>query len=154
MSQDKRAAVAAMWDEAWTKGLWAAAWSKSVDGLTPEQAAWQPASAPGVEGTRHSIWQNVEHIIYWRENWLGRLGGARSTPEQDAAGNFPIIRDASQGAWDDARRRFRETHERIGAALRERGPEADPLMHFLPHDAYHIGQINQIRAMQGLSPIE
>jgi hypothetical protein len=28
--------VTKWWSEAWTEGLWAAAWSKSLDGLTPQ----------------------------------------------------------------------------------------------------------------------
>src|SRR3954471_21578609 len=45
------------WQDAWTEGLWSASWSKSLDGLTPDQAAWQPPSAPGVTGNRNSIHQ-------------------------------------------------------------------------------------------------
>lgn len=155
MPSGDRAMISTLWDEAWTQGLWAASWSKSVEGLTPQQAAWNPASAPGVEGTRHSIWQIVEHMIFWRENWLRRIdGGPRPTKEEEATHNFPDIPAVTEEAWAATRVRFRRTHEHIGLALRERGPEADPMAYFLPHDAYHIGQINTIRGMLGLKAIE
>src|SRR4029450_9504565 len=35
------------WDEAWTEGLWAAAWSKSIDGLRPQQAGGEPPGGVG-----------------------------------------------------------------------------------------------------------
>jgi uncharacterized damage-inducible protein DinB len=143
------------WNEAWTTGLWAAPWNKSVEDLTAAQAAWAPASPQGVAGPRHSIWQIVLHIVFWRENWLGRLaGGSRPTDDETAKFNFPAITDISEVAWADARRRLAESHERIAAALKDRGAEADSVMYFLPHDCYHFGQINYLRAMQGLKPIE
>jgi hypothetical protein len=60
-----RELVIKWWDEAWTEGLWAAAWSKSLNDLTPAQAAWRPPATVG--GERHSIWQLVLHMIFWRE---------------------------------------------------------------------------------------
>lgn len=144
------------WADAWTEGLWAASWEKSIEGLTPDQAAWQPPAAPGSGAApRKSIWQIVEHMIFWRQNWLGRIdGGPRPTSEEQAERNFPEIRDRSPAAWESTRRRFKESHDKITAVFRTRGPEADPMMWFLPHDAYHFGQINYIRAMLGLPPLE
>lgn len=143
------------WTEAWNDGLWAAPWRKSIDDLTAPQAAWAPPSTHGVLGPRHSIWQIVLHVVFWRENWLGRLaGGARPTDEETAQFNFPAITDISEPAWAEARGRLADTHERIGAALKNHGAEADSVMYFLPHDCYHFGQVNYLRAMQGLKPIE
>src|SRR5437870_7844591 len=48
-----------LWTSAWTGGLWAAPWSKALDDLTPQEAAWQPTSLKGEH--RHSIWQIVNH---------------------------------------------------------------------------------------------
>jgi hypothetical protein len=143
------------WNEALNDGLWAAPWRKSIEDLTARQAAWAPPSAPGVAGPRHSIWQIVLHMVFWRENWLGRLeGGARPTDDETAQFNFPAITDISEAAWAQARNRLMQSHDRIAAALKERGPEADSVMYFLPHDCYHFGQISYLRAMQGLKPIE
>jgi uncharacterized damage-inducible protein DinB len=143
--------------EAWAEGLWAASWPKSLEGLTAEQAAWQPPAAPGAGvGPRHSIWQIVEHMIFWRETWLRRIdGGPRQVPKDElAAKNFPQPREVTEAAWGATRRRFEESHELVARALQERGPEADPMLYFLPHDSYHFGQVNYLRAMLGLKAIE
>jgi hypothetical protein len=144
------------WNDAWGVGNWSAAWSKAVDGLTPEQAAWSPPNAPGVEAeARKSIWQIVEHMIFWREVVLDRADGQPSpSDEQRAARNFPVISDRSETAWADTRRRFEVTHRRIEEAVRTRYEQAAPAMWLLPHDSYHIGQVAYLRAMLGLPPIE
>ncbi len=155
MPSTDRELISKWWNDAWTEGLWAASWQKSLDGLTAAQAAWSPPSAPGVTGERHSIWQFVLHMVFWREAWLRRLAtDQRTTPEERATLNFPIITDKSEAAWAEARRRFEETQTKIAAALKTPSPAADPIMYFLPHDAYHFGQINYLRAMQGLKFIE
>ena len=137
------------WNDAWTEGLWAASWSKAVADLTPAQAAWTPA--PG----RHSIWQIVEHMMFWREDNLRRLaGGTKPTPEQLASGNFPQIRDTSDAAWRDTLRRFEDSQKRLAAAIADPKNSLDRVAYLLPHDSYHIGQITYLRALQGLPPIE
>src|SRR5947208_2524146 len=100
-----------LWTDAAAEGLWTASWRKSVSGLSPAQAAWTPA--PG----RHSIWQIVEHMIFWREDNLCRLaGGPKPTPEQLAEGNFPCVRDTGDDAWGDTLARFDRSHQQIAAA--------------------------------------
>jgi hypothetical protein len=144
------------WSDAWTVGNWSAAWSKAVDGLTPAQAAWSPPNAPGVEAEpRKSVWQIVEHMIFWREVVLARMDGA-STPSdaERETKNLAQITDRSEAAWADTRRRFEDTHRRIGDAVRTRYEVAAPAMWLLPHDSYHIGQVAYLRAMLGLPPIE
>lgn len=155
MAESGRERVLKWWGEAWDEGLWAASWKKSLEGLTAEQAAWQPPSAPGVPGLRHSIWQIVEHMIFWRESWTRRVeGGRKHTDEEYKTGNFPVISDRSEGAWAASRARFEETQKRAAAALKDRGEAAAILEYFLPHDCYHFGQINYLRAMLGLKAIE
>ena len=102
-----RELLLSFWNAAWSEGLWAAAWSKSVDNLTPAQAAWSPA--PG----RHSIWQIVLHMIFWRENELRRFAtGQPPSAKEVEELNFPTLTDTSQIAWDKACERLRDTQER------------------------------------------
>jgi hypothetical protein len=144
-----RATILKLWNEAWSEGLWAAPWHKSVAGLTTAQAAWSPG--PG----RHSIWQIIEHMMFWREDTLRRLaGGARPTPAELASGNFPQIGDRSEAAWRATVERFEGTQRRIAEALADPGNPLDRLGYLLPHDSYHVGQINYLRALQELPPIE
>jgi uncharacterized damage-inducible protein DinB len=144
-----REALLQWWNDAWNEGLWAAAWSKSVDGLTPQQAAWKPA--PG----RHSIWQIVSHMLFWREDALGRLAGKdRPTDDEIARLNYPEPADVTDAAWKASVRRFRESQERIAAVVADPAGNIERIRYLLPHDCYHIGQINYLRALQGLKPIE
>lgn len=137
------------WSAAWNEGLWAAAWSRSVEDLTAAQAAWAPQ--PG----RHSIWQIVLHMIFWREDCLRRLAtGRKPTDEELAANNFPHLTDVSEPAWTAAKRRFADSQQRVAAVLADGAASLERVSYLLPHDCYHFGQINYLRAMQGLKPIE
>src|SRR5204862_118909 len=89
-----------------------APWEKSVADLSPEQAAWKPSPE------RHSIWQIVLHINFWRENELRRTEtGEKPTAEQIARLNFPEPGAVTPSAWDEARQRLVQTQERIASLL-------------------------------------
>lgn len=146
--------IAKLWNEAFAQGVWAASWSKSIEGLSAAQASWRPADDTS---RRHSIWQIVLHMCLWREHWLRKLAGQTTPKEVLERENFPAITDTSEGFWAAARARFVESQNRIGAALASDNvtdEQFEAISHFLPHDAYHFGQINYLRAMQGLEPIE
>ncbi|MBX3390704.1 MAG: DinB family protein [Phycisphaeraceae bacterium] len=148
--------ISKLWNDAFTQGLWAASWSKSIEGLSASQASWQPPTSDGAS-RRHSIWQIVLHMCLWREHWLRKLNGQTTPKEVLERENFPEITDSSEGAWAAARARFVESQKRIGAALASNDTSAEhmnAISHFLPHDSYHFGQINYLRALQGLAPIE
>src|ERR1043165_1340196 len=99
--------ITTWWSEASTAGLWAAPWSKSLEGLSATQAAWQP---PSPAGPRHSIWQVTLHMIFWRESWLRRAATAQKPSDAElAAGNYPTITDASEAAWLATKQRFERT---------------------------------------------
>lgn len=155
MEQAAREQVQNWWNEAWGEGLWAAAWGKSLEGLTAEQAAWTPGDIPG---ERNSIWQIVLHMVFWRESWLRRVAlatkGQKPTKEEIEAGNFPLIAEVSEAGWALARRRLEETQHRVAAVLADSAVDADIIAYLLPHDCYHFGQINYLRAMLGFKAIE
>lgn len=145
---DARSLLSNFWNEAWNDGLWAAAWSKSIEDLTPEQAAWSPAKG------RHSIWQIVLHMVFWRENELRRFANGQAPTEEEIAKlNFPEITDVTPAAWEEAKSRFRATQEKLAAIFADPSTNLDRVQYLLPHDAYHFGQINYLRAMQGLPPV-
>lgn len=144
-----RELIANWWKDAWTDGLWAASWEKSIAGLTPAQAAWTPQAG------RHSIWQIVSHMIFWREDALRRLTDpAKPTAEQLAQQNFPQITDLSQAAWNQTVARFAKSQQAIADVFAKDSTDISRLMYMIPHDCYHFGQINLLRAMQGFAPIE
>jgi len=144
-----RTALLSFWSKAWGEGLWAAPWSKSLEGLTAEQAAWKPAPE------RHSIWQIVSHMLFWREDTLGRLTGKpKPTDDEIARLNYPQPREVTEAAWQALKTRFADSHRRVEAAFGDPGTTLERISYLLPHDCYHMGQICYLRAMQGLSPIE
>jgi len=138
-----------LWNRHHTENTWVTAWSKSVAGLTPEQAAWKPG--PG----RHSIWQLVNHMVFWREYHVARRRGGATLPEDEIARrNWEEPAEVSGDAWAAALGRFESSHAAIAGLIAD--PEIPFGVHVYPltHDCYHVGQIMHLRAMQGLAPIE
>ncbi|MGE3106954.1 MAG: DinB family protein [Phycisphaerales bacterium] len=138
----------AWWDGAWDEGLWYAPWSKAIDGLTPEQAAWTPG--PG----RHSIWSIVNHMSFWREHSLRTLRGQRPTSDEVERRNFEGPLEVTEAGWRAARERFASLQEQIRSVIADPAGDLSRIRYHLPHDSYHVGQIMYLRAMQGLPAIE
>ncbi len=138
------------WNDAWAEGLWAASWEKSLKGLTLAQATWRPG--PG----RHSIWQIVLHMLFWREDALARLAGKpKPTDDEVKRLNFPEPRGGLTLAdWEGAVERFALSQRAIAEVLADPNADISRIAYMLPHDCYHFGQINHLRALQGLAPIE
>lgn len=151
----------------WLDGSWRNAYhtpvGKAVEGLTAAQAFWRPAP------DRHSIWQNVMHMAYWREYFIRALEGDPAFPSREElqVHNWPQHPDpADEAAWAQARRRLEASQERLVALLRSLPPDrleapawgdesvAQAIVHYMRHDSYHVGQIMLLRALQGLPPID
>lgn len=144
----EREPLVKLWEEAWEEGLWAAAWGKAVDGLTPEQAAWKP------HPERHSIWQIANHILFWREDTFRTLAGDKPDQVEVDRRNWEEPAEVSAPAWEGTRRRFAESHQEIVRTLRGEETRLNRFLYHLPHDNYHVGQIMYLRAMLGLPAIE
>ena len=136
-----------MWDASWNGESWMAPWDKALD-LSPAQAAWSPA--PG----RHSIWQLVNHVAFWRTVTLDTIAGRpRPTEAKINAEQFAAPKNPSADAWNAARKRLEQTHRDLRAHIGKPTPGAERIADHLVHDAYHLGQIMYLRAMQGLIPL-
>ncbi len=143
-----RATLARLWSEFWDRGLFAAPWELAVD-VSAAQAAWSPA--PG----RKSIWQNVNHVIFWRTYVVHRLrGGANKSEAEINAANWAVPDPPTESAWARARKDLEASHRLIEAAVADPALGTERLEYLLAHDAYHLGQIMYIRALQGMPPIE
>ena len=144
-----RSLLLKMWDESWNKGIWIAAWSKAVEGLTPEQAAWRPA--PG----RHCIWQIVNHVCIWRETTLARTDGCHGpTREELERDNFAMRDSPDAAGWKRTLERLQDTHDELRKIIADPQSSLERSPYHLGHDCYHLGQIMTLRALQGLPPIE
>jgi uncharacterized damage-inducible protein DinB len=148
----QRGDVLKHWNDAWKDGLWAAPWGKMLNDLTPQQAAWVPTSIDGA--TRHSIWQIVNHMIFWREHDLRTFKGDKPSPEEKKNRNFEPTPEPTAANWETTKQHFAKTQSEIAAAIANQANPTDRLQYHLFHDSYHIGQIMYLRALQGLKPIE
>ncbi|RJP31675.1 MAG: DinB family protein [Phycisphaerales bacterium] len=137
-----------IWTQWWEGDIWIAPWSKALAGLTPQQAAWSPA--PG----RHSIWQLVTHVLFWRGVTFARLAG-QPVPDDATieAQQFAPPQRVDDDSWRATREALEQSHQRIIDAVSDDATPLDRFQYHLGHDAYHLGQIMYLRAMQGLPPI-
>ena len=140
-----------LWEEALADGIWYAPWQKALDGLTPQQAAWKP------QPPRHSIWQLVNHIVFWQDYTLRTALGEKPTREEFAREterrNWEEPVEISAAAWDEARERFLTSYRAMVDLISAGAGAERPLYHLL-HESYHFGQIMSLRVMVGLEPIE
>jgi hypothetical protein len=135
------------WDDLWGKNLWWPAFANSFADLTAEQAAWRPE--PG----RNSIWQNLNHISFWREVVLRRLDGDKPSDEELEQRKFEQPQDPTDHAWTDALARFERSQKLVRDALQSGKLPEEKFKFMVPHDAYHVGQVMYIRALQGLPAV-
>ncbi|MHB8730739.1 MAG: DinB family protein [bacterium] len=138
---------------------WQPPLSEALDGVTAAQAAWKPAS------DRHSIWQIVRHLSLWKGGVLDAWNGNPPDGQQLTARDW---REAAGSEADWARDRqallaislelLSRVHALDDAGLsqpidwykgRHRQPLAMRVVRTTTHDAYHTGQIQYLRALQG-----
>ena len=138
------------------QGLWAHSLLDALEGLTAEQAAWKPEG----QETR-SIWEIVNHVIFWKEVVLRFLDGEEAIQAGD---DWPPVSEVSEEAWAKTVERLRKVHEDLIQRLREReldldrkvtlvegwtAPFGETLFGLIGHDSYHTGQILTLRQLQG-----
>ena len=126
-----------------------------LQGLDWRLAGIRPDGAP------HSIFQLVNHLVYWQEWAATWLDGKKPRPPRHASGSWPGNEGpASRREWERTTRRF----ERAPRALQIRAREADLFSrrgHWTPlemllvigsHTSYHVGQITSLRQALGVWP--
>ncbi len=143
---DQREYLLKTWDEGWEKSWWWPAFSVAFQDLTPAQAAWKP------QPQRHSIWQILNHMIFWREVSVRRARGQTVPRDEIDRRNFEEPADASDDAWRETLARFERSQQTVRDAMADESIDLNQLRYLLPHDAHHVGQVTYIRALQGLPP--
>jgi uncharacterized damage-inducible protein DinB len=145
---DKQAMLE-LWDEFNRNNTWFAGIFNAFEGLSPQQAAWKP------EPKRHSIWQILSHICYWREVVVKRTMTQQQPPEDEIARlqwEEPI--KPTDDAWRAARDRLTRSHKIVREIIESGALTWDKFKYMIPHDSYHVGQVTYLRAMQGMKAIE
>jgi uncharacterized damage-inducible protein DinB len=129
-----------------------------LDALDWRVAGQKPA------GAEHSIRRIAAHLVFWQDLYLERLAGAeRPSPPHDAAGWPGGDAARNERDWKALTARFADGLARAVAAA-----DAAPLGLTLPrwggrtrfaclnglalHNAYHLGQVVQLRRMLGAWP--
>ncbi|MQR94488.1 DinB family protein [Fictibacillus phosphorivorans] len=141
-------------DSTFDKESWYAPLKLAIEGLTAKQASFRP---PGE--SMKSIWENVNHLIYYKERLVANLEGQEWT-RMDGNDTFFIIKQTEDDDdWNLTIDRAEKVHDKLkellnkmsSEDLKESGLESDLIDIFL-HDAYHTGQIMLLRKMQGSWP--
>jgi uncharacterized damage-inducible protein DinB len=127
---------------------------QALEGLTEEQASVK-------KGDSNSIWEIVNHLVFWNERYLNRFKGiapAKSIESNDES----FDKDANED-WETTKERLRNVLTDWKTLLQEADDEFlqrsahedrhDPWYSVIAniniHNAYHIGQIIEIRKTQG-----
>lgn len=144
----------------YAKEDWFPALKVALEGVTAEEASWR---ATGVAS--NTIWETVNHLIYYKSRLLEQLqGGTPNYSVSDNTATFytkdPVISDE---AWEDSKSRLEAIHQGFIEVLQTKSDEdfdkpiiKNPLgitlTSIILHDAYHTGQIVLLRKLQGSWP--
>ncbi|WP_145946683.1 DinB family protein [Paenibacillus sp. Y412MC10] len=146
------------WDECFDQESWYPPLVPALDGVTAEEAVWKP------EGEAvNTIWENVNHLLYYKEYYLQRMRGEE--PDGKASSNDETFRNVEDGdeAWQKTVDRLKRVHGEIrnflsglsdselNAPFRDR-PLSGLIHSLMVHDAYHTGQIILLRKLRGSWP--
>ena len=136
------------------ENVWFVAVKNAIAGLTADEAKWKP------DGADNSIWEEVNHLIFWNERWLQRYRGELDYPEDiENTGTFK----SEESDWkatceklfavmDEWRAELKNvTEEKLSSPVNDQYQEPffKPLAQQNIHNAYHTGQILLLRKLQG-----
>lgn len=118
----------------------------AVDGLTAEQASWQP------KGDLHSSGELAYHLLYWNRRNLEKLKGE---PQDKFGGNNDeTFTKFDSKQWSSVVKQLDEVmadYEKLveSADDQKLATIAPVIANVCTHNAYHIGQIVYVRKLQG-----
>ena len=125
---------------------WFAPISVAVDGLTAQQAAWQPPNGG------HTAGQLTYHLLYWNRSNLEKLKGE---PQDKYSGNNDdTFVNVDAAHWPDTVKQLDQVmtdlENLVSTADEKKLAEWAPMISDIcTHNAYHTGQIVYVRKLQG-----
>lgn len=120
--------------------------SVAVDGLTAEQARWQPPAGG------HSAGQLTYHLLFWNGRNLAKFKG--ETLEKFGRDNEETFVKFDSKQWSDTVRQLDQVMidlEKLVESADEKklAVWAPTIANICTHNAYHVGQIVYVRKLQG-----
>jgi hypothetical protein len=142
-----RSELLTLWNDMANEGNWVPSWPDSLRGLSVAEALWSP------DPRCHSIWQEVAHTTFWRRYTLAALKGERTASGEEAERQeFALPPEPNEEAWAATVEALESTHAEIAELIPDERKDVSRVTYHLIHDAYHLGRITQLRAMQGVPP--
>jgi uncharacterized damage-inducible protein DinB len=121
--------------------------SKSVEGMTAEQASWKPGKDD------HSVAQLVNHLVFWNSQQLAKMRGQKA-PAYSGKNDETFGGSVDKAAWEKAVAQLDSVMKDMEKWFEAADDAAvakwaDTIAHISAHNAYHTGQILYIRKQQG-----
>ncbi|MED4584595.1 DinB family protein [Brevibacillus choshinensis] len=148
------------WQYTYEQEDWYPPLRDALSGVNAAQASWRPDGEAA-----NTIWENVSHLLYFKERLLHRLSGTEFPLSADSNDDTfaPAGGPDDEEAWQATKQRMENVHLHIReklASLSEEEldqglptiPVSQSVMSIMLHDAFHTGQIIQLRKLQGSWP--
>jgi hypothetical protein len=118
----------------------------AVEGLTAEQANWQPPNGG------HSAGELTYHLLFWNRRNLNNLRGIKN--EKFAGDNKESFDKFDSKQWADIVNQLDQVMtdlEKLVVAADDQqlAKWANTISNLCTHNAYHLGQIVYVRKLQG-----
>ncbi|MGD6774661.1 DinB family protein [Sutcliffiella horikoshii] len=136
---------------------WFASMDQALQGVTAAEASWTSS------GISNSIWQIVNHLIFWNEDVIHRIKGTDNPHKaEDNEATFGSQGDPEdESGWAKTVQRLSEVMNKLKRVIEDlndeklKAPYAANsysterlLSNIMMHDTYHIGQIVLLRKLQ------
>ena len=129
-----------------TEADWFVPINTSLDGLTAEQANWQPP------GGGHSAGQLAYHLLFWNRRNLNAFRGVKN--EQFSGNNTETFDKFDSKQWADIVKQLDQVMTDLEKLVESADDQqlakwATTIGNICTHNAYHTGQIVYVRKLQG-----
>ena len=120
--------------------------SVAVDGLSADQASWQPPNGG------HSAGQLTYHLLFWNRRNLLNFRGEKN--EKFSGNNDETFEKFSDKQWTDTVKQLDQVMTDLEKLVETADDKklaeiATTVGNICTHNAYHVGQIVYVRKLQG-----
>jgi len=156
---EKKELLMNAWDNAYDKEGWYSPLKDALREVSAPEASWK---SPGKSS--HSIWELVNHLLFYKERFLTYLKGKEFNSSITTNDETFLVLNTAPEYWETVLHQMKAVHHEIRKKisimtddeLNQVLPKISvdsQLMDLITHDAYHTGQIIFIRKLYGSWPI-